>query len=148
MVAAGADVPHNEFSETVDADAEERLRGALAEVRVGIFFLPVTGVGVFGGDQPTVVWAGVGNGHPHLFALHKRIQDEILRAGLEPDLRAFHPRVTLGRARNVARHDLKAFLRKYEDIEFDFVRVTGFALFSSVLSPDGAAHTVEMRVKF
>ena len=24
---------------------------------------------------PSVVWAGIGKGHPHLFALHKHIQD-------------------------------------------------------------------------
>ncbi len=84
------------FLGKLSAEAEERLRGALARVRVGSFFLPLTGVGVFGGKHPTVVWAGVGKGHPHLYALHKRIQDEVLRTGLEPDLRAFHPHVHLG----------------------------------------------------
>jgi 2'-5' RNA ligase len=80
--------------------------------------------------------------------LHKRIQDHVLKAGLEPDLRPFHPHVTLGRVRNISRQDLKPFLQKYEDAEFDLLRVTGFALFSSVLSPDGAAYTSEMRVTF
>jgi 2'-5' RNA ligase len=136
------------FLGEVEANSEERLRAALAGVRVGAFFLPLTGVGAFGGEHPTIVWAGVGKGHPHLFALHKRIQDEVLRAGLEPDLRPFHPHVTLGRARNVARQDLKAFLRKFEQTEFDFVHVTGCALFSSVLAPDGAIHAVELRVEF
>jgi 2'-5' RNA ligase len=136
------------FLGEVEGDAEARLRDALSRIRVGSFFLPLTGVGVFGGEHPTVVWAGVGKGHPHLFVLHKRIQDEVLRAGLEPDLRPFHPHVTLGRARNVARHDVKAFLRKFEQTEFDLVRVTGFALFSSVLTPAGAIHSVELRVEF
>lgn len=136
------------FLGRVDAHSEEKLRGALAKVRVGAFFLPLTGVGAFGGERPTVVWAGVGKGHPHLFALHKRIQDEVLRAGVEPDLRPFHPHVTLGRAKEVARHELKVFLREFERAEFDFVHVNGFALFSSVLSPDGPSHTVELRVDF
>ncbi len=58
---------------------EERLRRAVAAVRLpGAFFLPVTGVGVFGGERPSVVWAGVGKGHPHLFALHKHLQDAVL----------------------------------------------------------------------
>jgi 2'-5' RNA ligase len=136
------------FMGDVPSEAEDRIRDALAKVRVGSFFLPLAGVGAFGGERPTVVWAGVGKGHPHLFALHKRIQDEVLRAGLEPDLRAFHPHVTLGRARNVSRNDLKAFLRKYEQAEFDLVHVTGFALFSSVLAQEGALHSVELRVEF
>ncbi len=136
------------FLGQVEASAEERLRDALATVRVGPFFLPLTGVGVFGGERPSVVWAGVGKGHPHLFALHKRIQDEALHAGLEPDLRSFHPHVTLGRVRKVTRQDLKAFLRKFEKANFDFFHVTGFTLFSSVLAPEGAIHTVELRVDF
>jgi len=136
------------FLGELEADANARLRDVLAGVRVGSFFLPLTGVGVFGGERPTVVWAGVGKGHPHLFALHKRIHDEVLHAGLEPDLRPFHPHVTLGRARDVARHDLKAFLRKFEEAELDLVHVTGFALFSSVLTSVGAIHTVELRVEF
>jgi RNA 2',3'-cyclic 3'-phosphodiesterase len=134
------------FLGQIEAEEEARLCTALTEVRVAPFFLPVAGVGVFGGDRPTVVWAGVGRGHPHLFALHKHIQDAVLRAGLEPDLRSFHPHVTLGRVKNLARHELKAFLSKYAQVEFDFVRVESFTLFSSVLSPDGALHTVEMRL--
>jgi RNA 2',3'-cyclic 3'-phosphodiesterase len=136
------------FLSQTNPNAEERLRAILPGVRVGSFFLPLEGVGVFGGERPTVVWAGIGNGHPHLFALHKRIQDAVLGAGLEPDLRRFHPHVTLGRAKNVTRQDLKAFLLKFAHAEFDFVRITGFTLFSSMLSREGATHTVEMRVEF
>jgi 2'-5' RNA ligase len=136
------------FLGQVDDDVEERVRAALAQVRVGAFFLPVEGTGAFGGEHPTVVWAGVGKGHPHLFALHKRIQDELLRAGLEPDLRPFHPHVTLGRAKDITRNDLKPFLRKFEKAAFDFFPVTSFALFSSVLSSEGADYAVEMRVDF
>ena len=126
----------------------QRLHAALAKVRVAPFFLPVQGVGVFGGEHPTVIWAGVGKGHPHLFELHKRIQDAVLSVGLEPDLRPFHPHITLGRAKNVARQDLKSFLLKLESAEFDFVRITGFTLFSSVLSQEGAHYTGELRVDF
>jgi len=54
----------------------------------------------------------------------------------------------LGRAKDVSRHDLKAFLRKFEQTEFDLVHVTGFALFSSVLAREGATHTLELRVDF
>jgi len=136
------------FLGEVPPDAEERLRQRLANVRIGNFFLPLTGVGVFGGERPTVLWAGVGKGHPHLFALHKRIQDEVLRAGLEPDLRAFHPHVTLARSKDISRHDVKAFLHKFAETEFDVLHVTGFALFSSALSREGAAYALELRVAF
>jgi len=98
--------------------------------------------------MPTVVWAGVGHGHPHLFSLHRRLQDAVLHANLEPDLKPFHPHITLGRARGVSRAALKPFLRQYEDAEFGLWKVTGFTLYSSVLSADGSSYSIEMRQKF
>lgn len=127
---------------------EERLRAALADVGVPPFFLPAQGVGVFGMAWPTVVWAGVGKAHPHLFALHKRIQDAVLQVGLAADLRPFHPHITIGRAKGVSRASLLPFLRENAEREFGLWKVTGFILFSSVLSSDGAAHTIEMRREF
>jgi len=136
------------FIGDVDAAREERLRETLAGVRVPPFFLPIAGVGAFGGERPSVVWAGVGQGHPHLFALHQHIQDAVLHAGLEPDLKPFHPHITLGRARGVSRAALKPFLRRHAETEFDLWKVTGFTLFSSRLTADGSIHTVEMRWDF
>ena len=111
----------------------------------GAFFLPVTGVGAFGGERPTVVWAGVGKGHPHLFALHKHLQDAVLQAGLEPDLKPFHPHITIARLRGVSRSSLKPFLRTYEETEFGLCKVTEVVLFSSVLAPEGSTYGVELR---
>jgi 2'-5' RNA ligase len=136
------------FLGQVEPEQEETLRTALARVRVPPFFLPIHGVGAFGGERPTIVWAGVGKGHPHLFALHKHIQDALLQSGFEPDLRPFHPHITLARAKGVPRHALKPFLHRHQDAEFDLCPVTGFVLFSSLLSHEGATHTVEMRREF
>jgi len=134
------------FLGEVDAAHEERLRESLSTVRVpAAFFLPVTGVGAFGGEWPKVVWAGVGKGHPHLFALHQHLQDAVLLAGLEADLKPFHPHITLGRLRGVSRATLKRFLRQYAETEFGLWKVTGFVLFSSILAPEGSTYTVEMR---
>ncbi|HUB68366.1 MAG TPA: RNA 2',3'-cyclic phosphodiesterase [Candidatus Methylacidiphilales bacterium] len=132
----------------IGEEREEILRAALTGVRISPFFLPIVGVGAFGGDYPSVVWAGVGKGHPHLFALHKRIQDAVLQAGFEPDLRPFHPHITLGRVKNVPRHTLRPFLLQHEKTEFDLWRVTGFTLFSSILLREGAMHSVELRCEF
>jgi 2'-5' RNA ligase len=134
------------FLGDVDASHEEKLRETLMSVPVpASFFLPVTGVGVFGGDWPRVVWAGVGKGHPHLFALHPHLQDAVLRAELEPDLKPFHPHITLARLRDVSRSSLKPFLRRHAETEFGLWKVTGFTLFSSVLNPEGSTYTVELR---
>lgn len=136
------------FLGDVAAPQEECLRDALGQVQVPAFFLPIKGVGTFGGGRPTVVWAGVGKGHPHLFALHKHIQDAVLHARLEADLRPFHPHITIGRAKGVSRAALVTFLRKHAETEFGLWKVTGFELLSSVLSAAGATYSIEMRKAF
>ena len=133
------------FLGDVSEDQQTHLEESLLQIQLPHFFLPVQGVGSFGGARPTVIWAGVGKGHPHLFALHKHVQDAVLRAGLEPDLRSFHPHITIGRPRQVSRGALQRFLRKHAETEFGLWRVNEFALFSSVLSAGGAAHHLELR---
>ena len=137
------------FLGDVEALAEERLREALREVRVPPFFLPLRGVGVFNSrGRPSVAWAGVGKGHPHLFALHRRIQDAVLFAGLEANLKPFHPHVTIGRAKGISQQTLEPFIRSHAETEFGLFKVTGFELYSSVLAARGATHRVEMRQEF
>jgi RNA 2',3'-cyclic 3'-phosphodiesterase len=137
------------FLGDVGTPSEDRLHEALREVRVPPFFLPLCGVGVFNArGRPSFVWAGVGKGHPHLFALHQRIQDAVLHAGLEPDLKPFHPHITIGRAKGISREALQPFVRRYAETTFDMFEVTGFELYSSVLRAEGAIHHVEMRQEF
>jgi 2'-5' RNA ligase len=137
------------FLGDVEAPAQDRLCEALHSVRVPPFFLPLRGVGVFSSrGRPSVVWAGVGKGHPHLFALHQRVQDAVLDAGLEPDLKQFHPHVTIGRAKNLSRQAVQPFIRTHADTELAIVKVTGFELYSSVLAPEGATYQVEMHQEF
>ena len=137
------------FLGEVNAAKEALLREALSSVKVPPFFLPLAGVGSFNSRGcPSIVWAGVGKGHPHLFLLHRRVQDAVIHAGLEPDLKPFHPHVTIGRARDVSKQALQPFLRKYTETEFDLFNVTGFTLFSSVLAPEGATYHMEMKVEF
>jgi RNA 2',3'-cyclic 3'-phosphodiesterase len=137
------------FLGDVGVSPADRLREALDEVRVPPFFLPLCGVGVFDvRGRPSIIWAGVGKGHPHLFALHRRIQDAVLHVGLEADLKPFHPHVTIGRAKGISRQALQPFIRRYAETTFGMFEVTGFALYSSVLAAEGAIHHVEMRQKF
>jgi 2'-5' RNA ligase len=137
------------FLGNVEAPLEDRLHEALREVRVPPFFLSLYGVGVFNvRGRPSVVWAGVGKGHPHLFALHQRIQDAVLHAGLEADLKPFHPHITIARAKGISRQALQPFLRRYAETNFGMFEVTSFELYSSVLTAEGAIHHLEMRQEF
>lgn len=135
------------FLGEVAPETEERLQTALRAIQVPSFFLPIQGVGSFGGNRPSILWAGVGKGHPHLFALHKHVQDAVLQAGLEPDLRPFCPHITLARAKNVSKEALLPFLRKHAEAEFDLCKVEELVLFSSKLCQEGPTYRAELRVK-
>lgn len=137
------------FLGEVADSARERLDASLREVRVPPFFLPLQGMGSFSArGRPSVVWVGVGRGHPHLFALHKHLQDAVLRAALEPDLKPLHPHVTVARSQGISREALQPLLRKHREMEFGLFRVEGFSLFSSELRPDGPVYRTELRVDF
>lgn len=137
------------FLGEVAPDRDAELRAQLAQVRVPPFFLPLQGVGSFQSrGKVSVVWVGVGRGHPHLFSLHKKVQDAVLRAGLQPDLRPFHPHITVGRARDLSRPALQPFLKQHQDEDLGMFKVEGFTLFSSVLSAEGSTYHVELEVEF
>jgi 2'-5' RNA ligase len=130
-----------------EAEDQARLEEVLRQIQVPPFFLPLRGVGSFSAKgAPTVVWVGVGKGHPLLFALHKRIQDAVLRLGLKADLRPFHPHVTIGRTKGITKQALQPFLREHQERDFGLLQVEAYKLFSSELSPEGATHTIELRV--
>lgn len=135
------------FFGNVEASAEEKLREALGAIRWSAFFLPITGIGTFPArGRPNIIWMGVGSGHPHLFQLHKRIQDAALAAGLEPDLRPWHPHITLARCRDVSAESIRSFLKTNIDFDAGMIRVESFALISSALTADGSVYTRELLV--
>jgi 2'-5' RNA ligase len=123
------------------------LREKLSAIEFGAFFLPIVGVGTFSGKGgPKIVWVGVGKAHPHLFQIHKRVQESALAAGLEPELRPWHPHITLARCRDVSAQSLRAFLHSNADLDTGMIRVEAFHLYSSKLIPAGPIHTRELTV--
>jgi 2'-5' RNA ligase len=135
------------FLGDVGPDAEEAFRESLAAIRYTPFFMPVNGVGSFPAKgNPRVLWAGVGKGHPQLFHVHKRVQEAALAAGLEPDLRAWHPHITVARCRDVSAESVRPFLKANADLDAGLVRVEAFSLYSSIPGPLGSAYTRELEV--
>jgi len=124
------------------------LREKLGSIKFGAFFLPIAGVGTFSGKgAPKIIWIGVGKAHPHLFQIHKRIQEAALAAGLEPDLRPWHPHITIARCRDVSAQSLRKFLQANADLDAGMIHVESFHLYSSKLTPAGAIHTRELSVR-
>jgi 2'-5' RNA ligase len=120
----------------------ERLRG----VRVAPFILPLEGVGTFPPNRPPrVLWIGTGAGHPRLFQLRQRIDDALLAAGLQLDLRTFHPHVTLARMTETPAKPIAHWLHTHRDFAAPPFRVDAFDLYASDLQPGGAVHTLVER---
>lgn len=135
------------FLGNVIPDVEERLREQLCAIEWNAFVLPISGLGTFPGKgQPNILWIGVGTGNPHLFQLHKRVQDAALAAGLEPDLRPWHPHVTLARCRDVSLESIRPFLKTNAGFDAGMIRIESFALNSSALTPSGSIYAQELVV--
>jgi 2'-5' RNA ligase len=136
------------FLGNVGPIAEETLLERLGAIEFGAFFLPIVGIGSFPAKgRPNVIWAGVGAAHPHLFQLHKRVQEAALGAGLEPDLRSFHPHVTTARCKDVSAESIRPFLKANADLDLGMIRIETFSLYSSVPGPLGSAYTRELEVR-
>ena len=135
------------FLGNVPGDIEEALKKNLAAIEWKAFFLLISGLGTFPGQgRPSILWVGVGTGHPHLFQLHKRVQEAALHAGLEPELRAFHPHITLARCRDVSAESVRPFLKTHAAFDAGMIHVESFCLNSSALTPDGSVYTRELIV--
>ena len=135
------------FFDAVPDDVDSALREKLSAIDFGAFFLPVRGVGTFPAKgAPKIIWIGVGRAHPHLFQVHKRVQESALAAGLEPELRPWHPHITIARCRDVSTQSLRKFLQANAELDAGMIRVDAFHLYSSELTPAGPIHARELTV--
>jgi 2'-5' RNA ligase len=75
------------------------------------------------------------------------VQESALAAGLEPDLRPWHPHITIARCRDVSAQSLRKFLQANGEFDAGMIRVESFHLYSSKLTPAGPIHTREMSVR-
>jgi RNA 2',3'-cyclic 3'-phosphodiesterase len=134
------------FGEVPD-ETDLALREKLSGIEFGAFFLSIVGVGTFSAKgAPKIIWIGVGKAHPHLFQIHKRVQEAALAAGLEPELRPWHPHITIARCKDVSAQSLRKFLQSNAEFDAGMVRVEAFHLYSSKLTPAGPIHTRELSV--
>lgn len=135
------------FFPEVREDVELSLREKLNTIEFRAFFLPVEGLGTFPPKGlAKIIWIGIGSGHPHLFQLHKRVQEAALAVGIEPELRPWHPHITLARCRDVPGTELPKFLKSNAEFDAGMFRVEAFHLYCSQLTPSGPIHTCQMSV--
>jgi 2'-5' RNA ligase len=128
------------FIGEVDGRLAEDIDTALQSVRHPRFGIALSGLGVFDRrGSPTALWAGVAP-HEPLKALHKKIDQALVRAGVPPERRAYLPHITLARfGRGVG--PLQPLLESAGTIGSAPFGVTEFRLYESRLLAAGAEYT-------
>jgi 2'-5' RNA ligase len=113
-----------------------------AATRSGPFTVALGGLGGFPSPRaPRVVWAGVTAGAAELGVLHAALEAALIAQGIPGEARAFHPHVTLARAR--ARRGAGGLGRALgAGPGFGEVDVTALHLMRSELDPRGARYSV------
>ncbi|WP_326525201.1 RNA 2',3'-cyclic phosphodiesterase [Sphingomonas sp.] len=117
----------------------EDIAAALEGLHAPPVTLAIEGVGRFdSGPWPNAVWAGV-TPRDAIAALHRKIDHALVRAGLEPEGRAYLPHVTLARlGRDAAGVD--RFLADQAMLASSAFTLDHFLLYESHLGSGGASY--------
>jgi 2'-5' RNA ligase len=136
------------FFAAVKPETANLLKEKLMAISFRAFFLPIMGLGTFSKNRvPHILWAGVGQAHPHLFQLHKRVNEAALACNLPIEERAWTPHFTIGRSRGISPVLMQTFLKKHRDYEAGLIHVKEFHLYQSTLTPAGPVHQRELTIK-
>jgi len=97
------------------------------------------GVGQFDSrGRPNAVWAGL-RPHGPLAELHKKVDQALVRCGLEPERRAYLPHITLARM-NAGTGTTDRFLEAHAGLTSAPFTLDHFLLFESHLGSEGASY--------
>jgi 2'-5' RNA ligase len=136
------------FFAAVDPTTGNLLKEKLTAISFRAFFLPVVGLGTFSRKgMPHILWAGVDHAHPHLFQLHKRVNEAALACNLPIEERAWTPHFTIARGRGISPALMQSFLKKHRDYDAGMMQVAEFHLYQSTLTPAGPLHQRELTIK-
>ncbi|HLL29666.1 MAG TPA: RNA 2',3'-cyclic phosphodiesterase, partial [Allosphingosinicella sp.] len=117
---------------------------ALSAVHHPRFSIAVSGLGVFDRrGEPVTLWAGVAP-HEPLRALHRKVDQALVRVGVERDRRAYMPHLTIARLPRGA-GPVRSLIEQSGGISGTPFEVREFRLYESRLSPEGPAYTVAER---
>jgi 2'-5' RNA ligase len=116
----------------------------LASIEPDGFELKISGLGVFGGDDPHSIWAGV-EPQPQLEELARVHEKAARNAGLAPETRAFRPHITLARLKHSNVEAVARFLTRYGSYRSEPFFVARTLLMSSRPSVGGGPYGIEDR---
>ena len=132
------------FIGEVDNHAYHDIAEALEHISFSSFLLRLKGTGFFPPRKPPrILWVGIEQ-NPLLVQLVDSIDTMLKRIGVKPERRKFHPHVTVARLRDRVRpSDITPFLSATGLFKTEEFKVSEFALYSSILKPQGAIHRIE-----
>ena len=134
------------FIGEVDRHQALDVHAALGGVHSAPFALALAGVGAFERrGEPTILWAAVAPQDP-VKALHRKVDQALVRTGFEPESRAFAPHITLARLPRGA-GPVGHFLHAAGRLASPPFPVEDFCLFESRLTPEGPVYSVVERYK-
>jgi RNA 2',3'-cyclic 3'-phosphodiesterase len=116
----------------------------LAMIEPDGFEIKLSGLGVFGGDDPHAIFAAV-ESRPALEDLARAHEKAARNAGLSPDTRAFKPHVTLARLRHSSADAVARFLSRYGGYRSEPFFVSRTLLMSSRPGVGGGPYGIEDR---
>jgi 2'-5' RNA ligase len=123
------------------AQAEE-FAERLESIDLDAFELRLSGFGVFGGNEPRSIWAGVEDSAP-LEALARANDRAARAAGLAPDSRPFKAHVTLARLKYASADEVARVLQRLGAFRTKPFIVGRFVLFSAKPKTGGGPYAIE-----
>ena len=129
------------FIGEIERPVAEDVAAALAHVHAEAPVVTLSGVGRFERRSPTTaLWAGVSQ-HDALAALHRKVDQACVRAGLAPEGRAYLPHITLARmARGAAGTDAERWIAAHAALASTPFALPHLVLYESTLTRDGARY--------
>lgn len=132
------------FIGEVDEPTARDIDTELGRIAAAPFDIALSGVGSFGGKEPTALWAGV-DAPPDLHRLAASCEAAIRNAALPPEPRKYKPHVTLAYLNGTLDHEVAHFLSDAAEFRTRAFTVDHFCMYSSRATRSGS-HYVEEAV--
>lgn len=130
------------FIGEVDQIMADTIKQALQQVQLPeVFDANLSQIGCFPNHRkPKVIWAGVEPQEPFI-EMHRDICKVLDEVESPKDDKKLHPHVTIGRVKK-PHSGVGDFIQQNREAFFGSFTVSGFNLYSSMLQPGGAKHSV------
>jgi RNA 2',3'-cyclic 3'-phosphodiesterase len=130
------------FAGDVNGGVAREYMAELNGIDADAFEISLAGLGVFGGDDPKVLWAGVAP-CPALEVLARAHERAARNAGLAPEKRPFKAHVTLARLRGASPTQVASFLSQHGMFKTEPFFISRTVLLSSKPLVGGGPYVIE-----